>query len=97
MDVLSENYLGYKPVSITELIGDKGKPQGSMRDVEIEKIKDYAAEDADVTLQLRDVFAPKIKQVEAEKLFHEIENPLIYVLADMEYEGVRIDHDTLKD
>jgi len=97
MDVLSENYLGYKPVSITELIGAKGKQQGSMRDVEIEKIKDYAAEDADITLQLRTVFEPKIKQAEAEKLLHSIENPLIYVLADMEYEGVRIDHNTLKD
>ena len=52
MDILSENYLGYKPVSITELIGAKGKDQGSMRDVEIEKIKEYAAEDADITLQL---------------------------------------------
>jgi DNA polymerase-1 len=97
MDVLSENYLGYKPVSITELIGAKGKQQGSMRDVEIEKIKDYAAEDADITLQLRTVFEPKIIQAEAEKLLHTIENPLIYVLADMEYEGVRIDHNTLKD
>ncbi|MGZ3754832.1 MAG: DNA polymerase I [Mucilaginibacter sp.] len=97
MDVLSENYLGYKPVSITELIGAKGKSQGSMRDVEIEKIKEYAAEDADITLQLKHVFEPKIKQVEAEKLLNEIENPLIYVLADIEFEGVRIDHDTLKE
>lgn len=97
MDILSENYLGYKPVSITELIGAKGKGQGNMRDVEIEKIKDYAAEDADVTLQLRTVFEPKIKQAEAEKLINEIECPLIYVLADMEYEGVRIDHNTLAD
>ncbi len=95
MDVLSENYLGYKPVSITALIGPKGKNQGNMRDVEIEKIKDYAAEDADVTLQLKEVFEPKLKQVEAEKLIHEIEHPLIYVLADMEYEGVKIDHNTL--
>jgi DNA polymerase I len=95
MDVLSENYLGYKPVSITELIGPKGKNQGNMRDVAIEKIKDYAAEDADVTLQLKNVFEPKLKQVEAEKLIHEIEHPLIYVLADMEYEGVRIDDKTL--
>ena len=95
MDVLSENYLGYKPVSITELIGPKGKQQGSMRDVEIEKIKDYAAEDADITLQLKHVFAPKLKEVEAENLIHGVENPLVYVLADMEYEGVRIDHDTL--
>jgi len=97
MDVLSENYLNYKPVSITELIGAKGKNQGSMRDVEIEKIKEYAAEDADITLQLKHIFAPKIKEVESEKLIHEIENPLIYVLADMEYEGVLIDHETLKE
>jgi DNA polymerase I len=97
MDVLSENYLGYSPVSITTLIGPKGKNQGNMRDVEIEKIKDYAAEDADITLQLKNVFEPKLKQVEAEKLIHGIEHPLIYVLADMEYEGVRIDHNTLSD
>jgi len=96
MDVLSENYLGYSPVSITTLIGAKGKNQGSMRDVEFEKIKDYAAEDADITLQLRSVFEPKLKEVEGDKLANEIEYPLIYVLADMEYEGVRIDHDMLK-
>ena len=97
MDVLSENYLGYKPVSITELIGPRGKGQGSMRDVDIEKIKEYAAEDADVTLQLKTVFEPKIKEVESEKLLHQIENPLIYVLADIEFEGVKIDHETLKE
>ncbi|PWK75397.1 DNA polymerase I [Mucilaginibacter oryzae] len=97
MDILSENYLGYKPVSITELIGPKGKNQGTMRDVEIEKIKEYAAEDADITLQLKTVFEPKLKEVEGEKLVNEIEHPLIYVLADMEYEGVKIDHDTLRD
>ncbi|WP_179415671.1 DNA polymerase I [Mucilaginibacter sp. E4BP6] len=97
MDILSENYLGYKPVSITSLIGAKGKSQGNMRDVEIERIKEYAAEDADITLQLRNVFEPKIKEAEAEKLIHEIEHPLIYVLADIEYEGVKIDHDTLKE
>ena len=97
MDILSENYLNYKPVSITELIGPKGKNQGNMRDVELEKIKEYAAEDADVTLQLKDIFEPKIKEVGAEKLLHEIENPLIYVLADVEHEGVRIDHDTLRE
>jgi DNA polymerase-1 len=96
MDILSENYLNYKPVSIKELIGPKGKNQGSMRDVEIEKIKEYAAEDADITLQLRSVFEPRLKEVESEKLIHEIEHPLIYVLADIEYEGVKIDHDTLK-
>jgi DNA polymerase-1 len=97
MDILSENYLGYKPVSITELIGPKGKNQGTMRDVEIEKIKEYAAEDADITLQLKTVFEPKLKEVEGEKLVNEIEHPLIYVLADMEYEGVKIDHDTLRE
>jgi DNA polymerase-1 len=97
MDVLSENYLGYKPVSITELIGPKGKNQGSMRDVEIEKIKEYAAEDADITLQLKEIFEPKIKQVGADDLLHKIENPLIYVLADIEHEGVKIDHDTLRE
>jgi len=95
MDILSENYLGYKPVSITSLIGPKGKNQGSMRDVEIEKIKEYAAEDADITLQLKSVFEPKLKEVESEKLIHEIEHPLIYVLADIEFEGVKIDHFTL--
>ncbi len=95
MDILSENYLGYKPVSITSLIGPKGKNQGSMRDVEIEKIKEYAAEDADITLQLKSIFEPKLKEVESEKLIHEIEHPLIYVLADMEFEGVKIDHFTL--
>ncbi|MDB5149028.1 MAG: polA [Mucilaginibacter sp.] len=97
MDILSENYLGYKPVSITELIGAKGKNQGNMRDVEFEKIKEYAAEDADITLQLKNVFEPKLKEVEGEKLVNEIEHPLIYVLADMEYEGVKIDHDTLRE
>lgn len=97
MDVLSENYLNYKPVSITSLIGAKGKNQGNMRDVEIGKIKEYAAEDADITLQLKAVFEPKLKEVESEKLIHEIEHPLIYVLADIEYEGVKIDHDTLRE
>jgi DNA polymerase-1 len=97
MDILAENYLGYKPVSITELIGAKGKNQGSMRDVDVELIKEYAAEDADITLQLKTVFEPKLKEADAEKLIHEIEHPLIYVLADMEFEGVRIDQSALKD
>lgn len=96
MDILAENYLGYTPVSITTLIGPKGKNQGSMRDVAFEKIKEYAAEDADITLQLRSVFEPKLKEAEGEKLVHEMEYPLIYVLADMEYEGVRIDDNMLK-
>ncbi|KAA8485475.1 DNA polymerase I [Arcticibacter tournemirensis] len=97
MDLLSENYLGYTPVSITSLIGAKGKNQGNMRDVEVEKVKEYAAEDADITLQLKDVFEPLLDKAEARKLASEIENPLIYVLAEMEREGVRIDQSALAD
>lgn len=96
MDVLAENYLGYTPVSITELIGKKGKNQGSMRDVEVETIKEYAAEDADITLQLEKIFEPMLVEVKAKKLAQEIENPLVYVLADMEKEGVKIDMDQLQ-
>ncbi|RZK71054.1 MAG: DNA polymerase I, partial [Pedobacter sp.] len=95
MDVLSENYLGYSPISITTLIGAKGKNQGTMRDVPVENVVDYAAEDADVTLQLANVFEPMLKDLNAERLATEVENPLIYVLADIEKEGVRIDMDTL--
>lgn len=95
MDLLAESYLNYSPVSITSLIGPKGKGQGNMRDAEIEKIKEYAAEDADITLQLRDVFEPILEGVNAGKLAREIENPLIYVLADIEKEGVKIDQQAL--
>jgi DNA polymerase-1 len=96
MDVLSENYLGYSPISITKLIGPKGKNQGTMRDVPVADVVDYAAEDADVTLQLAHIFEPKLIELNAAKLAEEIENPLVYVLADIEKEGVRIDMDTLK-
>ncbi|KQR69547.1 DNA polymerase I [Pedobacter sp. Leaf176] len=96
MDVLSENYLGYSPISITKLIGPKGKNQGTMRDVPVIDVVDYAAEDADITLQLAHVFEPKLKELNAAKLAEEIENPLVYVLADIEKEGVRIDIDTLQ-
>ncbi|WP_026897385.1 DNA polymerase I [Daejeonella oryzae] len=95
MDLLSENYLGYSPVSITSLIGNKGKKQGNMRDVELELIKEYAAEDADITLQLKDVFEPLLKKVDADKLAKDVENPLIYVLCDMEREGVKVDQEAL--
>lgn len=95
MDLLSENYLAYTPVSITSLIGPKGKNQGNMRDAEIEKIKEYAAEDADITLQLKNVFEPLLQAANAKKLAVEIENPLIYVLADIEREGVKIDQEAL--
>jgi DNA polymerase-1 len=97
MDDLSAKYLGYEPVHIEELIGKKGKNQGSMRDVELDKIKDYASEDADITLQLKNVFLPLLKKKEVEKVFYEVENPLVKVLADMEYEGVKIDEEFLKD
>jgi len=97
MDLLSAKYLGYEPVHIEELIGKKGKTQGTMRDVELEKIKEYAAEDADITLQLKEVFAPLLKENEVEKLFDEVEAPLVKVLTAMEYEGVKIDMSFLKD
>ncbi|MGI4751670.1 MAG: DNA polymerase I [Janthinobacterium lividum] len=97
MDLLSENYLGYTPVSITSLIGAKGKNQGTMRDVEIEKVKEYASEDADITLQLKEAFEPILKEVKAEKLAHDLEYPLIQVLAGMEFEGVKINQETLKE
>ncbi len=95
MNVLAENYLGYSPVSIETLIGKKGKNQGSMRDVELEVIKEYAVEDADITLQLKEIFAPKINAEAYEELFHEIEAPLVRTLADMEFEGVKVDVDYL--
>jgi DNA polymerase-1 len=91
MDVLSAKYLGYEPVHIDALIGKKGKNQGNMRDVELEKIKEYAGEDADITLQLKNVFAPQLKSADVEKLFNEVEMPLVQVLTDMEFEGIRID------
>lgn len=97
MDIMSAQYLGYEPVHIDELIGKKGKNQGNMRDVPLEKITDYAAEDADITLQLKQIFAPLLKTKEVEKVFLEVENPLVKVLTDMEFEGVKIDVDFLKD
>lgn len=97
MDVLSETYLKYSPKSIETLIGKKGKNQLSMRDVPLEDIKEYAAEDADVTLQLKEVFSPILDKAETKKLFDEIEIPLIPVLAAMETEGIRLDVAFLKD
>lgn len=91
MDLLSARYLGYEPIPIEDLIGKKGKGQGTMRDVELEKIKEYAVEDADITLQLKHCFLPQLKEKDVERVFYEVENPLVRVLADMEYEGVMID------
>ena len=95
MDLLAENYLQYSPVSITSLIGQKGKNQGNMRDINVELVKEYAAEDADITLQLKNTFEPILKSANAWKLAVEIENPLVYVLADIEREGVKIDQNAL--
>lgn len=77
MDYLSETYLKYTPISITELIGKKGPKQVTMRDVEIEKVKEYAAEDADITLQLHNRFKNEIDNTHLHKLFYEVETPLI--------------------
>lgn len=96
MDVLSETYLKYSPKSIETLIGKKGKNQLSMRDVPLENIKEYAAEDADITFQLKEVFSPILDKAETKKLFDEIEIPLIPVLAAMESEGIRLDVEFLK-
>jgi DNA polymerase-1 len=96
MDLLSEKYLQYRPVSIEELIGKKGKGQGNMRDVELDKIKEYAGEDADITLQLKEKFVPLLKENGVDDVFYQVDTPLIKVLTDMEYEGIRIDTDFLK-
>jgi len=96
MDILSETYLKYSPKSIEDLIGKKGKNQKSMRDIELEEIKEYAVEDADVTLQLKEIFSSELDKTGTKKLFDEIEIPLVKVLADMEKEGIRVDVDFLK-
>ncbi len=96
MDVLAETYLGYTPVPITDLIGPRGKNQGNMQDVEIEAIKEYAAEDADITLQLKSIFEPLLDKAEASELARNVEFPLVHVLADMERNGVNIDVPVLR-
>ncbi|WP_114748327.1 DNA polymerase I [Pleomorphovibrio marinus] len=95
MDWLAQQYLNYKPVSIESLIGKKGKNQGTMRDVDVDQVTDYAAEDADITLQLKHIFDPLIKSQKLEKLLNEVENPLIKVLLEMEHQGVKIDTKSL--
>ncbi len=97
MDFLSETYLRYRPVPIEALIGKKGQNQLNMRSVEIEIIKEYAAEDADVTLQLRQVFGPMLTSTNTLDLFDKIEVPLVPVLASMEAEGVKLDSAALHD
>tara|TARA_R110002074_G_scaffold122612_6_gene257352 strand:+ start:40235 stop:43063 length:2829 start_codon:yes stop_codon:yes gene_type:complete len=95
MDVLAETYLNYTPISITELIGKKGKNQLNMRDVPVEKQTEYAVEDADITFQLAQHFRPELKEANTEKLFQDIEIPLLRVLADMELEGINLDKEFL--
>jgi len=95
MDSLARNYLQYQPVEIESLIGKKGKKQGSMKDVPLEKIKEYASEDADITWQLKEIFEPELKKENLEKVFYEVEMPLVEVLAEMETIGVKLDTDSL--
>jgi DNA polymerase-1 len=97
MDYLAESYLGYSPKPIEDLIGRKGKGQLSMRDIDVERVAEYAAEDADITLQLQGVFAPMLKEQGIEDLYERVELPLLRVLADLEFEGVAIDRKFLDD
>ncbi len=95
MDFLAKTYLGYDPMPIEQLIGKKGKDQLTMRSVKLDKLTEYACEDADITLQLRNVLEPLLMETGTRKLFDEIEMPLVKVLASMEAEGVKIDSDNL--
>jgi DNA polymerase I len=97
MDILAASYLNYDPVSITTLIGKKGVKQGTMRDVSIPEITQYAGEDADITLQLNTIFSRELPKVNAAKLFHNVEMPLLKVLAAMENKGVRLDIGALRE
>ncbi len=96
LDYLAETYLSYSPVSIESLIGSKGKSQLSMKDVEIEKLKEYASEDADITLQLAEILKKELHNEGLDKLAYDMEMPLIYVLTWMESSGVKLDENALK-
>lgn len=95
MNFLAQSLLGYKPISITKLIGEKGKGQKTMAEVSVEQVVDYAAEDADITFQLKGALEPLLKETRQEKVYYDVEAPLISVLAKMEAVGVRIDPATL--
>ena len=97
MDYMAEVYLGYKTIHIDELIGPKGKGQRSMRDLRPEEVYEYAAEDADVTLRLKNLLEPRLREAGVWPLFAEVEMPLVRVLAEMEMNGVRIDTASLKE
>jgi len=96
LDVLAESYLNYHPISIETLIGKKGKNQGSMRDVDIDKQTEYAVEDSDITFQLKEIFEKELDKNNLTKLFNEIEIPVLNVLASMELEGINVNADFLK-
>lgn len=95
MDLLSASYLNYEPVHIEELIGERGPRQKNMRDVDMELLREYSVEDADVTWQLKEKFAPMLKKEGLDRLAETIEMPLIAVLADMERNGVLLDSEAL--
>lgn len=91
LDMMADKYLGYTTISFESVVGPKGRKQKTIDQIAVEKVKDYACEDADITLQLKDKLENWISKNKMEKLLHEVEEPLSYVLADMEYEGVKID------
>ena len=97
MDMMAMTYLNYSPVEIEALIGKKGKGQLTMRDVDVQKVVEYAGEDADITLQLKETFAPRLEKDSLYKLFDQVEMPLVQVLADMELEGITIDTNALSE
>lgn len=96
MDWLADKFLNYKTISYESIVGPKGKNQKTIDQVDIEKVKDYACEDADITLQLKEMLEKDIAERKLEKLLHEVEEPLSFVLADMEYQGVKVDTATLE-
>ena len=96
MDFLAEHYLGYSPISITSLIGQKGTEQRLMTTVSLDRLAEYAAEDADITWQLYQTLQPKLKEAEQESVYFNIEEPLIRILAEMEHEGIRLDSEALR-
>lgn len=97
LNILSENYLNYSPVKIEELIGEKGRNQGNMKDVALDKIADYAAEDADLAFQLYEKFSPELDKEGLTELSEKIEMPLIGVLAEMEHNGIKLDIPSLEE
>ena len=96
MDILAETYLNYSPIPISDLIGPRGKNQGNMRDVDVDKATAYAGEDADITWQLHEKLHPLLQETHTLDLAQQVEFPLIYVLAEVEKNGVKVDTDTLK-